>query len=86
MSGDALRAVLGWCAVINYGVLLCWFLAFRFAHDWIYRFHGQWFPMPVEQFNAVHYGAMAVYKIGVLLLNVVPWVALLIVSRRVGET
>jgi hypothetical protein len=85
MNVDVLRAVLGWCAVINYGVLLWWFLVFWFAHNWIYRFHGQWFPMPVEQFNALHYGAMAGYKIGVLLFNVVPYVALLIVSRTASR-
>ncbi len=82
MSTDLVRGALGWCAIINYGVLLLWFLGFWFAHDWIYRLHSQWFPMTVEQFNAIHYGAMAVYKIGVLLFNLVPYVALLIVSRR----
>jgi uncharacterized protein DUF6868 len=61
----------------NYGVLLVWFLVFRLAHDWIYRLHGQWFPMPVEQFNAL--------RIGVLLFNLVPYVALLIVGRRVRK-
>jgi len=38
--------------------------------------------MPIEQFNAVHYAGTAVYKIGVLLFTVVPYVALVIVSRR----
>lgn len=82
MTVDVFRSLLGWCAVINYGALLWWFLVFWLAHDWIYRLHSQWFPMPVEQFNAIHYGAMALYKIGVLLFNLVPYVALLIVSRR----
>jgi hypothetical protein len=36
--------------------------------------------MPVEQFNALHYGGMTIYKIGVF--NVVPYVALLILARR----
>ena len=54
---------------------------FRLAHDWIYRLHSQWFPMPIEQFNAIHYAGIAVYKIGVLLFTVVPYVALVLVSR-----
>jgi hypothetical protein len=82
MSVDVVRAVLGWCTIINYGVLVWWFLIFRLAHDWIYRLHRQWFPMPVEQFNTIHYAAMAIYKIEVLLFNLVPYVALLIVGRR----
>ena len=76
MSVDVVRAVPGWCAIINYGVLLLWFWVFRLTHNWIYGFHGQWFPMPVEQFNAIHYAAMAVYKIGVLVFNIVPYLAL----------
>lgn len=41
MSVDVLRGLLGWCAIINYGVLILWFLVFRLAHDWIYRLHSQ---------------------------------------------
>ena len=80
MSIEILRDVLGWCAVINYGVLLLWFLFFLFAHDWMHRFHGRWFRLPVEQFDTIHYAAMAIYKIGINLFNQVPYVALLIVA------
>lgn len=75
------RDVLLWCAVINYTVLLVWFVFFRFAHDWIYRLHGRWFRLSTEQFDSIHYGGMAVYKIGILLFNVVPYAALLIIGR-----
>jgi hypothetical protein len=36
--------------------------------------------MPVEQFDSIHYAGMAIYKIGIILLNLVPYVALLIVA------
>ena len=74
------RDVLLWCTVINYGVLLCWFLVFVFAQDWMFGLHGRWFHIRPEQFDAIHYAAMAIYKIGILLLNLVPYVALLIVA------
>lgn len=80
MNLEIARDALLWCAVINYGVLLLWFLFFRFAHDWMYRFHSRWFRIPAEQFDAIHYTAMAIYKIGILLLNLVPYVALQIVG------
>ena len=80
MTVEMVRSVIGWCAIVNYAVLIWWFLVFGFAHDWIYRLHGQWFPMPIEQFNAIHYAGMAVYKIGVLLFAVVPYVALVLAS------
>jgi hypothetical protein len=80
MTLDAARDLLLWCTVINYAVLLVWFLAFRFAHGWMYGLHGRWFRLSPEQFDAIHYAAMAVYKIGILLLNLVPYLALLIVT------
>jgi hypothetical protein len=58
MSIETLRAALLWCAVINYGVLLIWFLFFILAHDWIHRLHGRWFRLSVEQFDALHYAGM----------------------------
>jgi hypothetical protein len=80
MNLEVARGVLLWCAAINYAVLISWFLFFRFAHDWIYRLHDRWFRMPMEQFDAIHYAAMAIYKIGIILFNLVPYVALLIVA------
>jgi len=76
MSIAIARDVLLWCAVINYGVLLVWFLFFLLAHDWMYRLHGRWFHLSGEQFDALHYAGMALFKIGIHLLNLVPYVAL----------
>ncbi len=67
--------------VINYAVLIIWFLALIFARDAIYRMHAKWFKLSVESFDAINYGGMAVYKIGILLLNVAPLIALLITGQ-----
>ena len=40
MTVDILREALGWCAVINMGVLLWWFLFLVFAHDWVYKYNN----------------------------------------------
>lgn len=79
MSLLTLRDVLLWCTLFNYVVLVVWFLAFRFGHDLMYRTHARWFQISVEQFDALHYGGMSIYKIGILLLNLVPLVALWVV-------
>lgn len=70
------RDALLWCAIINYGILLLWFLVFILAHDWMYLFHGRWFHLTVDQFDMVHYAGMAIFKIGIILLNLVPYIAL----------
>jgi hypothetical protein len=76
MDLATLRHVLLWCTVINYGVLLVWFLAFVAAHDFIFRVHGKWFHLTHEQFDALHYAGISIYKIGILLLNLTPLLAL----------
>jgi hypothetical protein len=80
MSLDIIRTALAWCTVINYGILIFWFVIFAVAHDWIYRIHCRWFTMPVEKFNTIHYEAIAFYKLGILIFNLVPYLALRIVG------
>lgn len=65
--------------LINYIILMIWFLAFIFARDWMKQVHGKWFQLSDTTFDAIHYGGMAIYKIGILLLNVVPFVALYLI-------
>jgi hypothetical protein len=80
MAVEALRDFLLWNTVLNSGVLLLWFGVFYWSHDWLYRLHSRWFRMPVEQFDACHYAGMAVYKIGIFLFGLGPYVALLIAA------
>lgn len=80
MSIETVRAVLLWCAIINYGVLLVWFLFFILARDFMHRLHGRWFHLSVEQFDAIHYAGMAIFKLGIILFNLVPYIALRIVG------
>jgi hypothetical protein len=75
MTIDAVRRVLLWCTVINYGILVVWFLVFLLAHDWMYQFHGRWFHLSVDQFDMLHYAGISVYKLGIMLLNLVPYIA-----------
>lgn len=80
MNPEFLRSFFLWCAILNYGLLLWWFLVFRFAHDWLYRFHGRWFRLSVGQFDSIHYAGMAAYKIGIFMFALIPWLVLLIIS------
>ena len=73
---ESLRHFLGWATVLNYAVLTLWFAAFVLAGDALYRLHARWFGISREVFDALHYAGMAIYKIGVLLFLLVPWVVL----------
>jgi hypothetical protein len=65
-----------WCAIINYIVLILWFGAFVFAHRWMLNLHSRWFRLTEERFIVIHYSGMAIYKIGILLFNLIPYLAL----------
>ncbi|OTG72476.1 hypothetical protein B9T23_14665 [Acinetobacter terrae] len=67
--------------LINYIILMIWFLAIIFARDWIKQVHGKWFNLSDATFDAIHYGGMAVYKIGILLFNLVPLIALYFMDK-----
>ena len=76
MATNEIKGFLLWCVGINYGVMLVWFGVFVCGHDWMYRLHSRWFKLSVETFDALHYAGLSIYKIGVILLNLVPLVAL----------
>lgn len=77
MNNEALKDFLLWSTVANYAILLVWLMALSFARHAIYRLHARWFRLTLETFDAIHYAAMATYKIGILLFNLVPLLVLM---------
>lgn len=80
MTIETIRDVLAWCSVINVGILLFWLLWLQLAHDFIYRIHKKWFKLSEEKFDDIHYALMGLFKIGIILFNIVPYFALRIVG------
>jgi hypothetical protein len=71
-----LQALLLRMLAINYAILLIWLFFFVFARDFIRRTHGRWFRLSDEVFDSVHYAGMAAFKLGILLFNLTPLLAL----------
>ena len=80
MTINVIKDILLWCVGLNYAVLFIWSGAFIFARGWMYRMHSRWFKLSDETFDALHYGGLAVYKIGILLFNLIPWIAICLAS------
>ncbi len=80
MSVQNLSDFLLWCFVLNFGLLLWWFLMFTLAHDLVYRIHGKMFRISKDRFNEIHYQAMAFFKLIVFVFNLVPYLALKIIG------
>lgn len=80
MTLELIRNVLGWCAVINLGLLLWWFLFVALAHDWTYQVHSKWFRLTTKKFDTIHYAGMGIFKMLIFFFNLVPYFALRIVG------
>ena len=80
MTIEQIRDVFMWCTIINFGFLLLWFLFFALAGDWIYSYHSKWYPMSKEAFNVTWYSGIGLYKLAIFMFNLVPYLALEIVS------
>jgi len=80
MDIEAVRGFFMWCTIVNAGLLVLSFVICACAGDWIYRKHSKWFPISRDAFNVAIYSFMGLYKVLVLVFNLVPYIALLIVG------
>ena len=80
MDIETLRMFFLWCTIINAGLGILSFLAFVLAGDVIFRIHSRWFRMSREAFTASFYSMIGVIKLIVIMLNLVPYIVLVIMS------
>jgi hypothetical protein len=79
MTVETLRDALLWCGIINYAMLVVWAWLVLLAPRFL-RWYASWFRLSAEQFDAIQYGGLLLYKLAILLFNLVPYVALRIVG------
>ena len=79
MTLEIIRDALGWCTLINFALLLWWFLFFTFAHDWTFRMHSRWYNIALDRFDTLHYAGITIFKLAILFFNLVPYLSLRIV-------
>ena len=75
-SLETLASFLGWCSLINIGLLAFTTLIIKVASDPITRIHSRMFGVPKDQLPLTYYGYLALYKIVILVFNLVPYIAL----------
>ncbi len=57
-------------------LLAIWFLGWIFGRDWIHKIHSRFFQLPSPQFDLIHYSGMMFFKMLVLTLFFIPWLAI----------
>lgn len=66
----------GWCSLINFGILLFSTFVVKLYLGPIGNLHAKIFNLKKEQLPLTYYGYLAVYKIMILIFNLVPYLAL----------
>ncbi len=83
MNIEALQNVLGLSALINYLLLIVWFVTYRCCAEPIFKLHNRWFNLTREQFVGIHYACMAFLKIFTFMLFLAPYLAICIITSTV---
>ncbi len=79
MDAQTLCEMLGYSSIINYSILLVWFIIFMFAKNWMYNLHSKWFSILPQEFDTIHYKLMAQFKLLIFVFNLAPFFALCII-------
>ena len=80
MNLETLTTFLGWCTLINFGLLLIFTFFLTAFRKPIERIHSKMFRIDTEVLPREYFLYLANFKIGVLIFNFVPWVALKIMG------
>ena len=78
MDIQTLTTFFMWCTILNVALLLFSSLMCICAGDWVYRIQSKLFSISKETFNVVIYSFIALYKLLVIVFNLIPYIALLI--------
>ncbi len=79
MNIEQIRDFFMWCSIINMSLLVFSSLMCICVGGWVYRMHSKFFHLSREVFNVAIFSFIGAWKILVILFNVVPWIALLII-------
>jgi len=69
-----------WCSIINIGFLIFLALVYMLMPNLAYQLQSKFIPISRETFDIVFYSFIGFFKVVVLVFNVVPWIALIIIG------
>ena len=81
MNIEIIKSFLMWCSVINYGVLFFWVGGFVFARDFFKSFCEKSLRCKIEYFDILNVFGITLYKLLIILFNLVPWVVLSLIIK-----
>ncbi len=86
LTKENVRKFLGWCSVINIGLLIYWIGALSLGNEFVFQIHTWWFDIPHDRFDEIHYTMMGYFKLAIILFNVTPYLVLRFVKFAPPKT
>ena len=80
MDIQTLTSFFMWCSIINIGFLIFLALVYMLMPNLAYQLQSKFIPISRETFDIVFYSFIGFFKVVVLVFNVVPWIALIIIG------
>ena len=80
MTIEMLRHFFGWCAVINYAMLMLWFVLYLVAHGFLVSLSQNFFGVSADKYDSISLKAMFFFKLAIWLFTISPYLALRIMS------
>ena len=77
---ETFTTFLGWCSVINIGILLFTTLLLLPMNEWVANIHGRLFGIKRTDVQLSYFNYLANYKIVVLVFNLAPYIALKVMA------
>ncbi|MEZ5388059.1 MAG: hypothetical protein R3F13_21340 [Prosthecobacter sp.] len=75
-SLESLTAFFGWCSVLSIGILCLSSIGLILMRSRISRIHSRMFGMSEQDLARAYFQYLAQFKIAVIMLNLVPYMAL----------
>ncbi len=76
----ALREFLGWCLIVNFGLLIFSTIMIVAARGWISSIHAKLFGLSEPTLSQSYFNYLANFKFLVIVFNFTPWVVLHIIA------
>jgi hypothetical protein len=80
MTIDTLTNFFMWCTILNAGMFLLSLVLILALKNVAFKMHSKLFGITRAAYDATIYGFLGFWKVVIIVFNVVPWIALLIVK------
>ncbi len=78
MNLEVARSFFMWCTMLNYSLLILWFMLYVFSYNCMKNIMVKVIGK-VPYFDSLNIIGISFYKIVIIVFNLIPWIALTII-------